>query len=127
MANAADRDFAVEDAEIEAEFQRVAGTSRASGKRKRGLRHMGAPLAFWRVVCAVARGKADVVVALSIYRRVRVSGSTTVTLPQRELTELGVDRPAKSRSLARLARGGLIGVERTKQGTTTRITLLWEG
>jgi hypothetical protein len=65
--------------------------------------------------------------AALIYRRTVVCGSRTVTLPGAELTELGIDRPQKSRALTLLARAGFIQIEQSKPGKTRRVTLLWAG
>jgi hypothetical protein len=112
------------DAEMEADFQRTVAATRAAGKRKRGRQHMGAPLAYWALVCRIASTDATVPIALCIYRRVVVCGTSTITLPQRELTELGISRFAKMRSLARLEKVGLIRTERPGSGRSIQITLL---
>lgn len=41
-------------------------------------------------------------VALLIYRRTRVCGSLSMTLPGAELAETGIDRKLKRKALARL-------------------------
>ena len=86
----------------------------AAAKRKRRpryvVRHIGAPLSFVSDVCLLTEGRAALVVALCIYRRTRVCGSRTVTLPTAELAELGVDRRRKREALAKLQK------RRTDQG-----------
>jgi hypothetical protein len=93
--------------------------------RPRAKRWMGAPLEFVAEVCRLTEGRATLVVALYIYRRVHVCGSRTVTLPSGELTELGVVRQYKQMALSKLQRAGLIKVE-TGRGQTARVTLIWQ-
>jgi hypothetical protein len=91
--------------------------------RPRAKRLIGAPLEFVADVCRLTEGRAALVVALYIYRRVHVCGDRTVTLPSGELTELGIDRSYKRRALIKLQRAGLIQVE-TARGQTARVTLI---
>src|SRR5262245_40172623 len=107
MTNAADRDPAEWDAEIEAEFQRVVAATKGAGRLKRGRRHIGVPIDFLIDVCQRTEGRAALVVALYIYRRTHVCRSQTVTLPAGELAELGVSLRQKNRALAKLEAAGL--------------------
>jgi hypothetical protein len=126
MSKTVDRDLAEWDAEIEADFQRAVAATKAAGRRKRGRRYIGFPLAFLVDVCRLVPGRSAVPIAIAvlIYRRTIVCRSRTVTLPGTELAELGIDRPQKSRALALLARVGLIRIEQ-KPGRTAAVTLLW--
>ena len=90
----------------------------------RAVRYIGAPLSFVREVCLLTDGRIALVVALCIYRRTRVCGSRTVTLPTTELAELDIDRRRKREALARLQSAKLIRVKNTA-GRTSRITLTW--
>ena len=85
---------------------------------------MGAPLEFVADVCRLTEGRATLVVALYVYRRVQICGNQTVTLPSGELSELGIVRQNKQRALIKLQRAGLIKVENAR-GRTTRVTLIW--
>ena len=125
MSNAIERDLAEWDAETEAEFQRVVRTSKSAAQRKRGRRHVGFPLAFLADVCRLTEGRATLVVALLIYRRIYVCNDRTVTLPSAELVELGIDRSQKRKALARLEAAGFIRIEKIGSGQATRVTLLW--
>jgi hypothetical protein len=113
------------DAEIEADFRRTVAATRAAGKRKRGERLVAFPWAFLVDVSRLTEGKAAVLVAAYIYRRVHVCNSRTVTLPGNELAELGIDRRRKSEALAKLAKPKLIKIEKTKAGQSTKVTLKW--
>jgi hypothetical protein len=119
-----DRDVAEWDAEIEAEFQRVVGATKAAARKKRGRRLIGSPFAFLADVCRLTEGRATLVVALLIYRRTRVCGSLTVTLPSTELVELGIDRKLKRKALTRLEAARLIRIEKVGPGQSVRVTLL---
>src|SRR5262249_59316030 len=120
-----DRDLAKWDAEIEAEFQRVVGATRTAGKAKRGRRHVGFPWAFMCDVCRLVDGQAALAVAILIYRRTIVCRSLTVTLPAKELAELGIDRRRKHEALTKLESARLIRLEKAT-GQSTKGTLLWQ-
>jgi hypothetical protein len=124
--NAAKRDPAEWDAEIEAEFQRVVAAVKSAGKRKRGRRHVGAPLDFLIDVCQRTEGRTALVVALAVYRRTHVCRSQTVTLPAGELAELGITRRRKNEALAKLEAAGLIRLEKVATGRSTKVTLTWQ-
>jgi hypothetical protein len=83
------------------------------------------PLTYLADVSRRTSGKATVLVAMLIYRRVHVCKNRTVTLSSAELDELGVNRPAKCKALARLAGAGIIRIEDSKLGRLTKVTLLW--
>ena len=72
-------------------------------------RHIGCPLAWFRLVFPVVRGKNELAVALYIYRLRTVRRSRTIVVTnERLLAELGIDRFAKRRALRRLAGAGII-------------------
>ena len=96
----------------------------ATPGRPRAKRLIGAPFEFVADVCRLTEGRATLVVALCIYRRVQVCDNRTVTLPSGELAELGIVRQNKQRALIKLQRAGLIKVENAR-GRTTRVTLIW--
>ncbi len=87
-------------------------------------RLLGAPFEFVAEVCRLTEGRAALVVALYIYRRVMICNNRTVTLPSGELAELGLARRDKQRALARLQQAGLVELVRAK-GRTTQVTLIW--
>ena len=93
----------------------------ATPDRRRTKRLIGAPFEFVADVCRLTEGRATLVVALCIYRRVQVCDNRTVTLPSSELAELGIVRQYKQRALIKLQRAGLIKVENAR-GRTTRVT-----
>ena len=97
----------------------------ATPGRPRAKRLIGAPFEFVADVCRLTEGRATLVVALCIYRRVQVCDNRTVTLPSSELAELGIVRQYKQRALIKLQRAGLIKVEKGS-GRTTRVTLIWQ-
>src|SRR4051812_25887842 len=120
------RDLAEWDAEIEVAFQLAVARTKTAGRRKRGQRLIGAPVAFVVEVCRSTEGRAPLVVALLIYRRTCVCGSRTVTLPGVELAELGIGRETKRRALAELVAADLIRIERMAPGRAATMTLLWK-
>ena len=95
----------------------------ATPGRPRAKRLIGAPFEFVADVCRLTEGRATLVVALCIYRRVQVCDNRTVTLPSSELAELGIVRQYKQRAL--IQRAGLIKVE-NGSGRTARVTLIWQ-
>jgi hypothetical protein len=123
-----ERDLEEWDAEIEAEFQRVVRGTEAAGRRKRGRRHIGAPLAFVAEVCRRTEGRTTLIVALCIYRQTCVHKSRTVTLPagkQSVLAEQGIGRNRKHEALAKLEAAGLVRIEEVAVGQLAKVTLLW--
>jgi hypothetical protein len=114
------------DAEIEASFQRAVAKTKVNGQRRREQRMVGAPLAFIAEVCRLTTRRASLIVALLIYRRTCVCHSQTVTLPGAELAELGIDRKLKRKALVQLVAAGIIQVERTTDGHSATVTLIWK-
>jgi hypothetical protein len=94
-------------------------------RRPRAKRLIGAPLKFVADVCRLTEGRAALVVALYIYRRVHICSGRTVTLPSGELAELGINRSYKRKALIKLQRAGLIKLENVG-GRTARVTLIWQ-
>ena len=121
----ATRSLAEWDAEIEAQFQRVIGATKAAGRRKRGGQHVGFPWAFLVDVCRLTEGRNALVVAIYIYRRTHVCRSLTVSLPAAELAEVGVTRRRKNEALIKLRNAGLVEIE-TATGRTAKVTLTWQ-
>jgi hypothetical protein len=97
----------------------------ATPGRPRAKRLIGAPLEFVAQVCRLTEGRAALVVALYIYRRVQICDDRTVTLPSSELAELGIVPQNKQRALIKLQRAGLVKVE-NESGRTARVTLIWQ-
>jgi hypothetical protein len=97
----------------------------ATPGRPRAKRLLGAPFEFVADVCRLTEGRAALVVALHIYRRVQICGNGTVTLPSGELAELGIVRQYKQTALTKLQRAGLVKVE-NESGRTARVTLIWQ-
>lgn len=112
------------DTEIEAEFQRTVAATKKAGRAKRDRRLMGAPWAVWVALREAELPWLTVVLAIYIYRRTRVTNSTTVTLVSAELNELKIDRYKRSRALRQLATAGVIRVNRVGRGRALRVTLL---
>ena len=79
---------------------------------QRGPGHIGCPLSWYKKAYAASRGKNDLTVALFLYRWHSVRKSRTLPTPNAELAELGVDRAAKWRALARLEKAGLVKIRR---------------
>jgi hypothetical protein len=103
----------------------IANTKQQNPGRRRAKRLLGAPFEFVADVCRLTKGRATLVVALSVYRRVQVCNNRTVTLPSGELAELGIVRQNKQRALIKLQRARLIKVE-NESGQTARVTLIWQ-
>jgi hypothetical protein len=93
--------------------------------RPRAKRLIGAPFEFVAEVCRLTAGRAALVVALYIYRRVQICDNRTVTLPSGELAELGIVPQYKQTALMKLQRAGLVKVE-NESGRTARVTLIWQ-
>ena len=96
--------------------------------RKTGSRNgrfAGAPFEFITDVSRLTKGRATLLVALAIYRRVKICKNRTVTLPSDELAEWGIIRQYKQEALANLQTVRLIEVANVN-GRTARITLLWK-
>jgi hypothetical protein len=65
------------------------------------------------------------VVALLIYSKCLRHQSQTVALSNGELRPFGISRYAKYRALAWLREAGVIAIEETGNGRSTRMTMLW--
>jgi len=122
----AERDLDEWDAEIEADFQRVVRGAKATGQRKPGKKHIGCPLAFAIDVCRLTEGRTTLIVAQLIYRRTHVCRDPTVTLPADELAGFDINRRDKNKALTKLEVAGLIRIERTAPGRSTKVTLTWK-
>ncbi len=74
---------------------------RTSLSRPKG-KFIGCPLPWFKRVALASKSKADIIVALHVYRLSQARRSKTVTVANADLAELGVDRRAKGRALRRL-------------------------
>jgi hypothetical protein len=117
-------DFNVDPDVIEEMLKQGPAFRNRGPRRGQDVRYIGAPVSFVRDVCTLTDGRAALVVALLIYRRMRVCGSPAVTLPAGELAALDIDRRRKSEALGKLQAAGLIKVQ-NRAGHTAKITLLW--
>lgn len=85
--------------------------------------HIGCPLAWFDRVRTVVKGRDELVAALLLYRerfrqrdksgRIAKGPAKSVPFSNFALTERGINRCTKSRMLNRLARAGLVSVDRT--------------
>jgi len=75
-------------------------------------------------VLRLTEGRTALVVAMCIYRRTKVCNSRTVTLPNSQLAELGINHRRKNEALTKLKAAGLIRLEKDT-GLSTKITLTW--
>jgi hypothetical protein len=121
-----ERDLDEWDAEIEAMFRRAVADTKAVGRRKRGRRYIGCPLAFAIDVCRLTDGRTALIVAQLIYRRTHICRSPTVTLPADELAEFGITRRRKNEALATLEAAGLVRIEKVAAGRAAKVTLTWK-
>jgi hypothetical protein len=121
-----ERDLDEWDAEIEADFARAVQATKKVGRRKRGRRLIGCPMAFLADVCRLTEGRTAAIVALCIYRQTCVCHSQTVTLPADELAELGIIRQRKNEALSELEAAGLVRLEKVAAGRATKVTLKWK-
>jgi hypothetical protein len=97
-----------------------------TAKTKRSQRWVGVPFAYMVAVCQSTRRWTTLAVALLVYRRTIVCKSQTVTLPRAELADCGINRSEKHRALNQLAAAGLLRIEPSRPGRSTRVTLLWK-
>ena len=83
------------------------------------FRHIGCPLAWFKRVFPIVRGKNELAIALYIYRLRAVRRLRTVAVSNAPLlAELGIDRFAKYRALRRLAEAGVITLKRDNKKAT---------
>jgi hypothetical protein len=85
-------------------------------------RLIGCPLEWFAWALSLTKSKEQFALALYLYRRACVVRSATVTVPSRELTELGFGRKAKYHLLLSLEDVGIVRVEQ-RNGRATRVTL----
>ena len=89
-------------------------------------RHIGCPLAWFRRVFPVVRGKRELAVALYLYRLRSIRRTASVVVANEHLLiELGIDRYVKYRTLKRLAEAGIVRV--TRHGRKALKVTLCEG
>jgi hypothetical protein len=113
------------DVEIEADFRRTIAKTKSLAGKRRGRRLVAFPWAYLVDVCRLTEGRTALIVAAFVYRRVHVCNSRTVTLPNAELAEVGVNRSAKHKALLQLAQVGVIRIEPITPGHAGTMTLLW--
>jgi hypothetical protein len=95
--------------------------------RAPAVRHIGCPLAWFKLVYPIVRGKGELAVALFLYRQRSVQRSRTIAVANAQLlAELGIDRYAKYRAIRRLAEAGIITVKRDNK-RALRITFRRQG
>ena len=81
-------------------------------QHKKGELFLRGPVPMkWLAIAARQKGKA-LHVAIVIWQQAGMKKSSTVSLPNKQLKEFGVDRFAKARALKELSKVGLITVER---------------
>jgi hypothetical protein len=87
-----------------------------------GARHIGCPMWWFSLVFPIARSKGELAVAIYLYRLRAIQRSRTVVVGKGKLlTELGIDRFVKSRTIQRLAAAGIVTVKR-HSGRAPRVT-----
>ena len=85
-------------------------------------RLIGCPLEWFAWALGLTKSKEQFALALYLYRRACVLRSATVTVPSRELAELGLGRMSKYCLLLSLEEVGVVRVEQ-RNGRTARATL----
>jgi hypothetical protein len=87
-------------------------------------RLIGCPLEWFTWAFGLTKSKEQFALALYLYRRACIVRGAMVTVPNRELTELGFGgRTSKRRLLLGLESAGVIRVEQ-RNGRAARVTLL---
>ena len=87
-------------------------------------RLVGCPLEWFTWAFRLTRSKEQFALALYLYRRACIFRNATVTVPNRELTELGFGgRTSKRRLTVGPKSAGIVRVEQ-RNGRTARVTLL---
>jgi hypothetical protein len=119
-------ELAADDAETEAEFQKVVAATKRPKLRKRARQHIGCPWEFFVYVRQHTRGGAALLVALCVYRQtIRTRRCQAVTLPGPDLIELGISRSLKRKALCELEAAGIVRLTRMGPGQKTEVALLW--
>jgi hypothetical protein len=83
------------------------------------------PFTWLARVRPLVRSADQLLVLLVLYRRCLVQRSKTVDLPNGELTELGIGRKTKYRTLRFLEEAGAVTVDERQNGRSLRVTLHW--
>lgn len=86
--------------------------------------HFGCPLWWFTAVYPIVHNKAELAVAIYLWRRRKVTGNhKTFSVPNGELKSWGIPRKAKYRALNQLVAAGLITVgRRGKRALTVTIS-----
>jgi hypothetical protein len=116
-ANAAERDLAEWDAEIEAEFRRAVAANKTAGRRKKKAEPFVMVPLWWIAAATKATKTRKALVCVELLYAAWKAKSSTFPLPNGRLKKLGVGREAKRRALQDLERAGLITVERPTRKT----------
>jgi hypothetical protein len=82
------------------------------------------PIEWLARVRSVVRTSDRLLVALVLYRQCLLKRSWAVTLPNRDLVEMGISRRTKFRALAALAEAGVVSM-RQQNGCVVEVTLNW--
>jgi hypothetical protein len=106
-------------------FDDPAWKAAAKKAKRQTLDFVGCPMSWLEQVLPHVRGGSQIVVALLVYRRWVLCGKRrTFDFPNGDLKRLGIKRPAKSKTLAKMEQAGLITVE-YRCGHAVRIIRRW--
>lgn len=103
-------------------WQRMGDMAGALPRPRKG--YITCPLTWLERVRPLVRSADQLLVLLVLYRRCLVQRRKTVDLPNGELTELGIGRMTKYRTLLLLEEAEAITIE-TRNGHSIRVTLHW--
>ena len=95
----------------------------ATQTKKARIRYIGSSFEWLKQVLPYIKTRNQLLVALLLYRRMKVCGSKTFSFWNNELEQLGIDRYAKSRVLAKLEQAGIIKTG-GKPGYPTKVRIL---
>ena len=103
-------------------WQRMGDMAGALPRPRKG--YITCPLTWLERVRPLVRSADQLLVLLVLYRRCLVQRRKTVDLPNGELTELGIGRMTKYRTLLLLEEAEAITIE-TRNDQSIRVTLHW--
>lgn len=98
----------------------TASTTKAKPVRVRQV-IVGCPLDWFERIYPIVKSKGELAVALYLWRLRAMTGNTTVTVTNKWLKKLGIDRHTKANALRRLEQAGIVQADWERQ-TAVEVT-----